>query len=192
MPSQRTVSILLAFILATVLTACGNISNVRAFNRNYQEPTEGDRAQLRVSVQGGMVRGVPGKDCIDWGVPESGVIAITMGGFADPKRSPIPMPAPSATTKQFRSAGRFEEAEVYIPAGKPMTLDYLSSGGRYQCFVHQSFLPERDANYEALFRLNGSSCEFLVLKISEGPLGVTMQEKVPLSKASLCSVWDVL
>lgn len=193
MRNHRAISIATLAMLAILLSACGNIRNVRAFNRDYQGPTEGERAQLRVSVQGGMVRGVPGRDCIDWGVPESGVIAITLGGFADPKRSPIPMPPPSAVTQKFRSAGSFDAGEVYIPAGKPMTLSYMSGGGGgYQCFVHRSFVAEPGASYEAMFRQDYSRCEFLVIKITEGPAGVVLPEKVPLTNASLCSAWDAL
>ncbi|WP_374334398.1 hypothetical protein [Leeia sp.] len=174
---MRWMSLIGALTWAVLLSGCGTLKNVRSFSREYQGPAVGERAQLRVSVREGMVRGVPGRDCLDWDQAGSGVIAITHGGFADPKFTPLPMPAPSMPTQKFRSEGSYAEGEVYIPAGKPMTLHYLSPG---YCFLSLTFDAEPNASYETTFSRDEKYCWYHVLKIKEGEGGLTVAEKVKI------------
>jgi hypothetical protein len=164
-------------LLAVVLAGCGNIAAVKSFNTPYGSPTSGDTARLRV-IADGMVRAVPGKDCVDWYSPGAGVIAVPKEGFAERNGETLGMPA-SAPVMQGDAV-----SEVLVPAGKPFTLHFLD-GGRSSynsvtnCLGMFYFVPQKGADYEVVVR-GYSACG---VKLRQ--LGV--EQPVQTTKAEYCS-----
>lgn len=166
-------------LLATALTGCGNIAAVKSFNTPYASPTSGDTARLRV-VANGMVRAVPGKDCVDWYSPGAGVIAVPQNGFADRNGEMLGMPAGVAVN------GGDAVSEVLVPAGKPFTLHFLDGGrsasyGSVQnCLGMFSFVPDKGADYELVVH-GYDACGGALTRLDKPEV------TVPQRKAEYCS-----
>jgi hypothetical protein len=164
-------------LLAVALSGCGNIAAVKSFNTPYGSPTAGDTARLRV-IANGMVRAVPGKDCVDWYSPGAGVIAVPQKGFADRNGESLGMPTGAAVAQGD------VVSEVLVPAGKPFTLHFLD-GGRTSynsvtnCLGMFYFVPQKGADYEVVLR-GYSGCG---VKLQQ--LGV--DQPVQATKAEYCS-----
>lgn len=172
--------------LAVMLCACGNIQTVKSFSTPYQEPLTGARARIRV-VSDGMVRAVPNSDCVDWRIAGAGVMVSAMKGFANLNDRKLDMPASAAQALVVGS--HFAVSELQIPAGKPVTLDYLSQGAAgYQCFVRRSFVPMDGRNYEAVFWQDKAKCYFRVNEIEHGSAPIPIE----LAPAKWCRVSDNL
>jgi hypothetical protein len=110
---------------AVLLAGCGNIQTVKSFSTTYKEPDGGERARVRV-VSDGMVRAVPRSSCVDWRLPDAGVMVASLKGFADQNNRSLGMPdAPlHVVPKEIPTV----VAEFYVPANQPLTLVYLSNG----------------------------------------------------------------
>ncbi|MGE3349017.1 MAG: hypothetical protein AB7I35_16430 [Ramlibacter sp.] len=172
--------------LAATLCACGNIQTIKSFSTPYQEPAQGARARIRV-LSDGMVRAVPNSACVDWRLEGAGVMASPTKGFANMNNRKLGMPQSAAQTLVAQS--HFASTELYVPAGRPLVLDYLSQGnGSYQCFVRRTFVPAEGRDYEAVFWQEGSVCRFRVGTISEA----ATPEAVALAPAGLCRASDNL
>ncbi|MEO8489992.1 hypothetical protein [Pseudomonas sp.] len=173
--------------IALTLSGCGNISNIRAYSTPYVEPTSGDTARLRI-ITNGMARGVPGRDCIDWRVPGSGVMAVLEKGFADQNNGrSLDMP-PS----ERQVGGKSVRTELKIPANQPFAMNFqsegsVSSGYSYSCQQTFRFTPKAGQDYE-LMLLEGGNC-LLSLERLNTEVG-RMPER--LEKAGLCNAMDAL
>ena len=161
-------------LLTIALCGCGNIAAVKSFNTPYGSPTSGDTARLRV-IADGMVRAVPGKDCVDWYSPGAGVIAVPQKGFADRNGESLGMPK-GATAMQGDVV-----SEVLVPAGKPFTLHFLDGGrGSYNsvtnCLGMFYFVPQKGADYEVVVH-GYSACGVKLQQLgAEAPVQVTKAE----------------
>ena len=163
---------------AALLAGCGNIAAVKSFNTPYGSPSTGDTARLRV-VADGMVRAVPGLDCVDWYSPGAGVIVVPKQGFADRNDEKLGMPT-GAPVPQGDAV-----SEVLVPAGKPFTLHFLD-GGRsssyntvQNCLGMFNFVPEKGVDYE--LRVKGyGACSVKLERLGS-------VEEVKLTKAEYCS-----
>lgn len=195
--SNRFLTIFPIMLTAILLSACGNIQTVKSFSTQYQQPTSGDRAKIRVVAFNGMIRAVPNSDCIDWRLPGAGVMVVTSKGFAQVNDQKLEMPF-----------GRFPDikattntvavSELYVPAGKPLTLYYLSYGSirsdgqsitRKQCHVIKSFTPITGGNYEATFSHENSVCPMFINQLKPDG-GIDLSQKIELSNAKLCRATD--
>lgn len=182
---MKRVSMPCVAALVVLVAACGNIQTVKSFSTPYQEPSAGPRARIRV-VTDGMLRAVPNSACIDWRLEGSGVMAIPTKGFANMNDRKLGMPPSPAQTLAPGSAG-FAMSELYVRAGKPMVLDYLTQGlGGYKCSVQRSFVPTDGQDYEAVFFQNDKTCSFRVTGID----GTSSPPAIDLSPASLCRISD--
>lgn len=144
-------------LVAAALSGCGNIAAVKSFNTQFASPTSGETARLRVSSDG-MVRGVPGLECVDWYSPGAGVIVVPNETFAQRNSEKLGMPAGKPVPAGWASS------EVRVAAGKPLTLTFLDGGRavsynqKSTCLGMFSFTPEAGADYE--LTLHGySACD---------------------------------
>jgi len=189
----KFIGIAAVMLVALSLSACGDIQTGISFSTPYQQPTSGERARLRVMSFGGMVRAVPNSSCIDWRLPGAGVMVVPTKGFANVNGQDLGMPVgqfPGITT----AMGTVAVSELYIPAGKPIVLHYLSQGeihGRtnYQCFVPRSFVPIAGEDYEAMYFQEGSLCRFGIARLTKSE-GVDTSSSVALVEAPLCRASD--
>ncbi len=85
-------------VIVFTLAARGNIQTVRSFSTQYQQPTEGERARIRV-ISDGMIRAVPNSTCIDWRLPGAGVMIAAKKGFAQSNDQKLDMPIGLAVDK---------------------------------------------------------------------------------------------
>jgi hypothetical protein len=173
--------------LALAVSGCGNISNIRAYNTPYVEPVAGDTARLRV-ITNGMARGVPGRDCIDWRVPGSGVMAVSESGFAGQNNGrSLGMPESNRRVE----AQALARTELKVPANKPFAMNFqseghVSAGYSYSCKQSFRFTPKAGEDYE-LILLEGSQCLVALQRLD--PTG--KPENVPVEKAKLCNAMDM-
>ncbi|MDE1168966.1 MAG: hypothetical protein PW845_27180 [Pseudomonas sp.] len=170
---------------ALLLAGCGNLANVRAYSTPYGEPQSGDTARLRV-ITNGMLRAVPGRDCIDWRSPGAGVMAVTQSGFANRNNQVLGMPP--GTIEVHAQGDSVARTELKIPAGKPTAFNFQSEGSvsggyRYSCQQSFRFTPEAGKDYQ-LIVLEGGQCQLNLQTLGGG------ESQVALQKASLCNAAD--
>lgn len=168
---------------ALLLTGCGNLANVRAYSTPYAEPQGGDTARLRV-ISNGMVRAVPGRDCIDWRSPGAGVMVVQQSGFANRNGQVLGMP-PSAVAAQLQGAG-MARSELKIPAGKPTAFNFQSQGSvsggySYSCQKSFRFTPQAGKDYQMIM-LESGQCQLSVQELGGG--------QVDWQDAGLCNAAD--
>lgn len=180
-------------LIVFTLTACGAIQSARSFSTQYQQPTDGERARVRV-ISDGMVRAVPNSDCVDWRLPGAGVMVTAKKGFAQVNNQKLDMPI-GATAADKPTEKELAVSELYVPAGKPIVLHYLSqyylsqSRHGYQCFLGRSFIPAAGASYEAAFLQEVSLCLIRVDRLlPEG--GIDKNAKVELAETKNCRFID--
>ena len=142
----RTVLVLVASVFG--LGACGIAGITHTQFNPMQEAVGGDRARLRVMTtgnpSGGAVWGAPERDCMDWGAETSGTVIGGFPGSRGLRDQSLGMPV----REQVR---HHDSAEFYVRANQPITLKYMVGSGVYQCWFAVSFVPEKDADYEAFF-----------------------------------------
>jgi hypothetical protein len=136
--------------------------------KQVAEPQEGmPRARLRI-FSNSLVKAVPEKDCIDWSAPGAGTVFGGIVGSSGYRGKSIGMPfKPQADTSDF--------GEMYIAAGKPITLVFLTTPeNRYRCSVAGTFVPEKDKDYEAKLWLtpSESQCVFRLSQLGETPVPI--------------------
>ncbi|MEO8119658.1 MAG: hypothetical protein ABI606_10100 [Rhodoferax sp.] len=158
--------IILCFIFSVFAGGCADIST--QFKQASEPPENAPRARLRV-LANSLVKAVPGKDCIDWSAPGAGTVFGGIVGSSGYRGKSIDMPfKPQVNNSDF--------GEMYIAAGKPITLAFLttpegitSAGRVYRCSVAGAFVPEKDKDYEAELRLIPSSnqCVFNLSQLGE-------------------------
>jgi hypothetical protein len=144
-----------------------------------------------------MVRAVPNSDCVDWSLPNTGVMAVSRKGFVEVNDRVLGMPQgkfPDIKSKDEVVA----VSELYIRAGSPIVIDYLSMGqssiggpGYYQCFIRKSFVPVAGSDYEAVFSQDERNCRFGISRIAEGNESNRIQE-IELKNATFCHFTDNL
>jgi len=167
-------------LASAVLSGCGNIAAVKSFNSKFVSPTGGETARLRV-VADGMVRGVPGLECVDWYSPGAGVIVVPQKGFADRNGEHLGMPAAKEVPAGAVSS------EVLVAAGKPMTLAFLDGGrpntynSTTNCLGMFTFTPKAGADYELTVR-GYNACGLQFERIDGAK-----PEPVNATKADYCS-----
>lgn len=163
----------LPFMFCAALAGCGNIAAVRSFSTAYQAPADGERAKIRI-VSNGMVRGVPDSSCVDWRKAGAGVMVVSQKGFANQNNQNLSMPPNKAGYKLIKGQN-IALSELYIPASKPFTLSFLSTGyfsgtTKYSCQKSISFVPEAGKNYEAISMEYGRDCLLQVSEASSSPI----------------------
>lgn len=174
------------FVAVMALAGCGNIAVVKSFSTKFESPAEGETANLRV-ITNGMVRGVPNSECINWYLPGAGVIAAG-DGFAHRNNEDLGMPDSKWTAAVSKS--NFYNTELRVPAGKPLSLHFISYGrvtayAREQCFVSRSFTPQSGHNYELVMIEDGSTCRSRLVDFVDATKEAVVKTEVP----ALCSKW---
>lgn len=198
-----------ALLSAALLAGCGNIQTVKSFSTAYQEPSSGERARIRI-VSDGMVRAVPNSACVDWRVPNAGVMVSSKKGFADQNNRSLNMPGEPLA---LGGEGSTVVSEFYVPANEPLTLAYLSNGHtnngkQVQCRVNKTFTPQSGKDYEARFVVlksqeekafslfntsaNNNCLSLITTLTADGKPDATPAHLVKLSDAALCHATDIL
>lgn len=131
---------------------------LKSFTTAYTEPPNPTSSRLRV-ITNQTVRLVPGSTCIDWALPDVGMVNSRSFAVANDRTfndRVLGMPG---------NNGIKNSSEVYIEPGKPITLVYAGTpaNGRYQCFTSVYFLPEAGADYES----NSGLCYITIEKITK-------------------------
>lgn len=183
-----------AFVGAVLLAGCGNIQTVKSFSTPYKEPDGGERARIRV-VSDGMVRAVPHSACVDWRLPNAGVMVSSLEGFADQNKRSLDMP--KASLPALPKAIPTVAAEFYVPANQPLTLVYLNNGRvaggkRYQCSVNKTVRLQANTDYEARFISTMDACLSTVARVTPEAPARLADVLVPLEEAPLCRTSDML
>jgi len=167
-------------LAAAALSGCGNIAAVKSFNTPFASPTSGETARLRV-VSDGMVRGVPGLECVDWYSPGAGVIVVPNETFAQRNSEHLGMPAGKPVPAGWASS------EVKVAADKPLTLTFLDGGRavsynqKSTCLGMFTFTPKAGADYElTLHGYDACGVEF-------NRIDGAAPEPVKAAKADYCS-----
>ncbi|MGB3127021.1 MAG: hypothetical protein WBB95_24685 [Pseudomonas sp.] len=170
-------------VCATLLlsvSGCGNISNIKSFSTPYTEPASGEVARVRV-ISDGMVRGVPGRDCVDWRVPGAGVMAVVQSGFASRNGQSLGMPASDLMVDGVELA----RTELKVPGNQPFAVSYQNRSA--SCRATFSFTPKAGQDYE-LILIDSGPCVASVQQLSPGAKAT--QQAV--QKASLCNAMDAI
>lgn len=172
-------SICLIFMLIIMLSGCSTMDNLKSFSAAYHEPPNSTSSRLRV-ITNQNVRLVPGSTCIDWSLPDVGMVNSRALAIANSRKlndRVLGMPGGN---------GAKNSSEVYIQPGRPIVLVYsgMPSSGRYECFTSVYFFPEAGADYES----NSGLCYITIEKIikSEGSGEIT-RETVAGREAKICS-----
>ncbi len=170
-------------MLLVVLGGCGQVSNIRSFSTAYTSPQAGETARLRV-VSDGMVRAVPGRNCLDWTSPGAGVMVSAQSGFTDRNGERLGMPGMAPRSADAVSS------ELVIPANKPIAFHYLAQQ-RYarQCFNTLSFVPRPGVDYQLQATMAGG-CRIELDERRAGEEWLQIVDATQTAKASMCNVMD--
>jgi len=170
-------------LFLVLLSGCGQVYNVRSLNTAYTAPPSAETARLRI-ISDGMVRAVPGRDCLDWNVPGAGVMVSAKSGFADRNGASLGMPGPIYTWDGAVSS------EQVIPANTPIAFHYigLPQAGR-QCFNTMTFIPKPGMDYMVRASMSGS-CSFELAELPKGAERWSPIEPTPSGRLSMCHAMD--
>ena len=178
---MRLFTVIPAVLLA--LSGCGQVANVRSLSTGYIPPQSGETARIRLLTDG-LVRAVPGRDCLDWNVPGAGVMASAKSGFPDHNGENLGIPGPI-----YSLAGSVS-SELVVPANKPITLHYL---GRLQysrqCAKTMTFVPQPGVDYMVQATMS-ADCSFQLDELEAGGKQWAMVQPQPAGKVSMCNAID--
>ncbi|WP_122221774.1 hypothetical protein [Pseudomonas syringae group genomosp. 3] len=170
-----------AFLL--LLTGCGQVANIRSLSTSYTPPDTGDTARIRI-ITDGLVRAVPGRDCLDWNAPGAGVMVSAKSGFPDHNGENLGIQGPV-----YSWAGAVS-SELIIPANKPIALHYLGQlHYSRQCFKTMTFVPKNGVDYMIQASMSGD-CSFQLDELAANNLRWTAVEPKPDEKLSMCNIMD--
>ncbi|KAF2410795.1 hypothetical protein ACMSI6_12605 [Pseudomonas antarctica] len=169
--------------LLVLLTGCGQVANIRSLSTAYAPPQSGETARVRL-ITDGLVRAVPGRDCLDWKVPGAGVMASTKAGFADRNGESLGMPGPIYTWDGAVTT------ELVVPANKPIALHYLGQlQYSRQCFSSMTFVPRPGADYMVQATIY-AGCSIQLQALSADGKQWDAVEPEPKGKLSMCNAMD--
>lgn len=149
------------------------------------EPTEGERARVRIVIPDTDYRGVrayPNSACMSDKVQGNGMVTsvqMILGFEKNLNNKKIGMPTTSYSVDQ-----QYMNAEIYVAANQPITFRFLKpqtiiKNGVYVtvlndgCFVAKSFIPDSNNDYEIVFN-DGKQCLVAAEKIVRKNESVSM------------------
>lgn len=157
------------FVAALFLSGCADLST--QFTK-MAEAQGGERARLRV-VANQLVKGIPGKDCVDWSSPGAGTIFGGIVGSSGYRSRSLNMPQ-----GQYRmDSSNF--GEMYLEAGKPFTLVLITTPeSRVSCSIAGTFIPEANKDYEAGVHVDvrNRRCSMHLYELGEPNKEIAIQE----------------
>ena len=178
---MRLFTVIPAVLLA--LSGCGQVANVHSLSTGYIPPQSGETARIRLLTDG-LVRAVPGRDCLDWKVPGAGVMASARSGFPDHNGENLGIAGPI-----YSLAGSVS-SELVVPANKPIALHYL---GRLQyprqCARTMTFVPRPGVDYRVQASMS-ADCSFLLDQLSADGMQWVAVEPKPDGKVPMCHAMD--
>ncbi|CAE6935037.1 hypothetical protein [Paraburkholderia domus] len=132
----------------------------------YNEPATEDRAHLRLAVQNtssDLVEAVvvPNGTCLNPHVSKYQSIAILGGPHPRQGKQGVRVGMPDGDAYADRQL-----AEIYIPSGQKISLDFIANGGNWHCHTPFSFIPEGANDYEAIFTLQARQCRVRLSRIT--------------------------
>ncbi|WP_371316759.1 hypothetical protein [Pseudomonas gingeri] len=135
-------------------------------------------------VSDGMVRAVPGRDCLDWNSPGAGVMVSAQLGFTDRNGERLGMPGSAQHWPVAVSS------ELVIPANKPIAFHYLAQlQFSRRCFSSLTFVPQPGMDYV----LQASTSRERLIELDELRAGdgrLVAVEARQVGKASMCNAMD--
>ncbi|UXZ21107.1 hypothetical protein KZH41_21810 [Pseudomonas sp. YeP6b] len=169
--------------LLVLLTGCGQVANIRSLSTGYAPPQSGETARVRL-ITDGLVRAVPGRDCLDWNVLGAGVMASTKSGFPDHNGESLGMPGPIYTWNGAVTT------ELVVPANKPIALHYLGQlQYSRQCFSSMSFVPRPGVDYMVQATIY-ANCSIQLHELPAHGQQWEPVEPTPKGKLSMCNAMD--
>lgn len=182
---------LLGAALLMALASCSSVPNIfgaktAAMTRVYVDPQGGERAQLRMSVDGSGANGrvYPANSCPRWQEPRSGWVMTSVFG--------IPLFGTAHTGRSLGTRGAMEakgliSGEVYLRANELVTLAYDmgTSDGHYNygCLAGVAFTPVANHHYHAIARWVGrQQCAVMLFDVDEQGVAKPVQA----TPANLC------
>lgn len=180
---MKLLPVISCVLVLSSLGGCGQVANIRSLSTSYVPPQTGETARVRL-VTDGLVRAVPGRDCMDWNVPGAGVMASAKSGFPNHNGESLHMPGPI-----YSWAGAVS-SELVVPANKPIALHYL---GRLQyarqCFKTITFVPRPGVDYMVQASMS-EDCSFNLSELSLNGMQWIAVEPKPKGKVSMCNAMD--
>ena len=127
------------------LSACSLVpemqNDIKGYKKPYVEPTSGERVRVRFTSDG-LVRAIPNRDCLDWDVPEGGMVldrtTVSFNDHSNQNKS-LGMPDRAGSEKNGKKI-----TELYAKANEPLVVDYQ----HLHCGLTAYFVPEAKADYE--------------------------------------------
>ncbi|WP_339452266.1 hypothetical protein [Pseudomonas sp. JAI120] len=169
--------------LLVLLTGCGQVANIRSLPTGYVAPQTGETARVRL-ITDGLVRAVPGRDCLDWNVPGAGVMASTKAGFPDHNGESLGMPGP------IYSWAAAVSSELVVPANKPIAFHYLGQlQYSRQCSASMAFVPRPGVDYMVQASMY-ANCSIQLHELPAGAKQWVAVEPASKGKLSMCSAMD--
>ncbi|OCW22006.1 hypothetical protein [Pseudomonas sp. S3E12] len=171
--------------LLVLLTGCGQVANIRSLSTGYVAPQTGETARVRL-ITDGLVRAVPGRDCLDWNVPGAGVMASTKAGFPDHNGESLGMPGP------IYSWAAAVSSELVVPANKPIAFHYLGQlQYSRQCSASMAFVPRPGVDYMVQASMY-ANCSIQLHELPAGAKQWVAVEPASKGKLSMCNAMDNL
>jgi hypothetical protein len=151
---------ILFLIAATfLLSGCNTLKQ----NVVVSEPTNGERARVRVVIQDIDYRGVrayPNSTCVNDKLPGNGMVAnvqMILGFEKNLNNKKIGMPETAHSVDK-----NFVSSEIYVAANEPITFRFhkpntVLKGGAYDivlkdgCYMKKTLIPEPNGDYELIF-----------------------------------------
>ncbi|MFL9883994.1 hypothetical protein PQR66_13200 [Paraburkholderia agricolaris] len=152
----------------------------------YNEPATGNRAQLRVAVQSTNsnlveIVVVPNGTCLNSHVTEYQSIAILGGSYPRPGKQGVRIGIPDGDAYKDTQL-----AEVNIPSGQKISLDFVTNGGNWHCHTPFSFVPDGASDYEAIFTLQAGRCSVRLSRITRNAANSYSREPVHAEQLHYC------
>ena len=151
--------------ISFLIAACFLLSGCNTLKQNVvvSEPTEGERARVRVVIQDIDYRGVrayPNSACVNDTLQGNGIVANVQMvlGFEknlNNKKIGIPETAHSVDIN-------FVSSEIYVAANEPITFRFHKPNAKIEagiystwrndgCYMKKTLIPEPDGDYELIF-----------------------------------------
>ncbi|MFL1387360.1 hypothetical protein ACI77F_06755 [Pseudomonas tritici] len=167
---------LLMLLSIPLFSGCSTVTGLKSYTTAYNEPQPATSSRLRV-ITDQTVRLVPNSQCIDWHLPDSGIVnSRSLAPLNNHKFNDRNLGIPGGSGVQ-------NSAEVYVSPNTPITLVYAGATRKYQCITGLYFVPEPGADYES----RSEPCGIWISKIvKNGTTGAVSREPVTSYTAKAC------
>ena len=151
--------------ISFLIAACFLLSGCNTLKQNVvvSEPTEGERARVRVVIQDIDYRGVrayPNSACVNDTLQGNGIVAnvqMVLGFEKNLNNKKIGIPETAHSIDM-----NFVSSEIYVAANEPITFRFHKPNAKIEagiystwrndgCYMKKTLIPEPDGDYELIF-----------------------------------------